>query len=52
MGAKLIEGLQEPMEKESTKEVGETKGKNVPPSKRKINGTVANLTKKQIFHVS
>ena len=42
MGAKLIEGLQEPIEKESTKEMGETKGKNVLPSKRIINATVAN----------
>ena len=42
MGAKLIEGLQELIEKESTKEVEEENGKNVPPSKRKINGTVAN----------
>ena len=48
MGAKLIERLQEPTEKESTKEVREKNGKNVPPSKRKINGT----TKNQIFHVS
>ena len=46
MGAEPIEGLQEPIEKESTKDVGETKGKNVPPSKRKINVTMANLTKK------
>lgn len=42
MGTKLIEGLQEPIEKEPTKEVGEAKGKNVPPSKKKINGRVAN----------